>query len=287
VGTAGAVSTTFLGELGAVRPFSLQSVGVAPGTAELRVALHGVEKAGVDFDLYVRGGSPPAPGTFDCDAIGTNQWGFCRIADPAPGSWFVRAERVKGDGLFQLVATTFGGEPAVCGNGLREPGEACDGADTGTCTTGCESACTCVACSVTDLDVRTIKLAPGLVVKGRLGDTLGTYTAVDPVAAGVTITFTDGVGTVDIAVPPHDPGWTLVNPSRGRYRWRGPRGGAVRRLAFRVTPKRPTEWRVTVKGRNVPGADALSYDTLTARVRLGDRCAERRFHVENEPPLPR
>lgn len=36
--------------------------------------------------------------------------------------------------------------PAVCGNGTREVGEACDGADAGSCPSGCRSDCTCAVC---------------------------------------------------------------------------------------------------------------------------------------------
>lgn len=37
------------------------------------------------------------------------------------------------------------GLAAVCGNGLLEPGETCDGAATGSCPTGCDPDCTCAA----------------------------------------------------------------------------------------------------------------------------------------------
>ncbi|MGH7894770.1 MAG: S1 family peptidase, partial [Candidatus Binatia bacterium] len=65
VGTPGAVATAFAGELGGGRPFALHSVGVAPGTSELRVAMHGSEDPGNDFDLYLRHGAAPAAGAFD------------------------------------------------------------------------------------------------------------------------------------------------------------------------------------------------------------------------------
>jgi trypsin len=286
VGTAGAAASAFAGDLGVARPFELQSVGVAPGTSELRVGMHGSEKFGVDFDLYVRGGAAPAPGLFGCRAVGGNQYGFCTIANPAPGSWFLRAERVAGDGVYQIVATTFGGAPAVCGNGIREPGESCDGADVGTCTTGCDAACSCVTCSETDLDVTEIVLAPRLVVQATLGDEVGTYTNVDPRAAGVTMTFADAARTIVLALPPNDPGWVVANPNRGRYRWRGDVSG-LRRLVLRARRKHPTDWMLRARGKHVPGADAIDYGNLIARVELGRRCAERRFHAEQTPAIPR
>jgi hypothetical protein len=287
VGDPGVVTTGFSGDLGDVRPLALHSVGVAPGTAELRVGLHGAESPGADFDLYVRHGAAPAAGAFDCAATGRNQYGFCTIPNPAPGSWYLRAERVTGDALFQLVATTFGGEPSACGNGVREPGEACDGIDAGTCTSGCEADCSCLECSETDLDVLQIVLAPALFVRARLGDATGAYTAVDPATAGVTLLFFDGTHEVPFVIPPRDPGWVLVNPRRGKYRWRAVPGPGVRRVTFQTRPKRPGEWDVLVKGRHVAGADAMDYRTLTVRVLIGARCAERDYRLPRTPRLPR
>src|SRR5262249_7019780 len=163
-----------------------------------RVALEGTEGSGNDFDLYVRGGAPPAANEFDCSATGTGQYGFCRIAFPAPGSWDLRAERVHGAGLFQLVTTTIGGQPAGVGNGVREPGEDCDGTDTGTCTTGCNAGCTCVQCTGTDLDVREIEVTPRLYVEAELGDGIGTYTSLAPQSTGVTIELIDATHDVPI-----------------------------------------------------------------------------------------
>jgi len=287
VGQPGAIATGFTGDLGSARPFAIDSIGVAPGTSELRVSLQGAESALTDFDLYVRGGRAPDAGTFDCSATGPGQYGFCRITSPAPGSWYLRAEQVRGEGLYQIVATTIGGEPSVCGNGVREPSERCDGADMGTCTTGCDAACSCLQCTETDLDVRQIALSPKLFITAGLGDEVGTYVAVDPVSAGVALDLIDATHEVPIVIPPRDPGWVLANPRRGRYRWRGAPGSAVRRVLFRIKGKRPTEWLVTVVGKNVPGTKALDYQTLIVRLALGDRCSERRFHVENAPRIPR
>jgi hypothetical protein len=287
VGDAGVVATAFTGDLGDVRPLALVSVGVAPGTSELRVGLHGAESPGADFDLYVRHGAAPAADAFDCAATGRNQYGFCTITDPAPGSWYLRAERVTGASIFQMVATTFGGEPSACGNGVREPGEDCDGVDAGTCTTSCEPDCTCLQCSETDLDVMQIALAPGLFVRERLGEGTGTYTAVDPATAGVTLVFLDATHTVTFTIPPRDPGWVLVNPRRGKYRWKGPSGVGVRRVQFLLRPKRPTVWDILVKGRHVAGADTIDYRTLTVRVLLGALCAERDYRLPRTPRLPR
>jgi hypothetical protein len=286
VGTPGARAEAYAGTFG-TEPFALRSIGVAPGTTELRVALVGTEGGGADFDLYVRGAAPPEAGAVDCSATGPSQYGFCRIPDPFPGSWYLRAERVHGAGLYQLVATTIGGEPSICGNALREPGEDCDAADVGTCTTGCDERCSCIHCADTDLDVRQIELWPRLYVQAMMGDGLGTYTAVDPAGAGVTIELIDAAHTVPIVIPPRDPRWIFVNPRRGRYRWRGGSGAAVRRITFRRRANRPTTWELLVAGRHLPGTETVDYRTLLVRIRLGTRCAERRFHVTPSPPLLR
>jgi hypothetical protein len=287
VDAAGTVATGVIGDLGSIRPFALESVGVAPGTSELRVGLMGSEAADADFDLYVRSGAAPAPHEFDCSGIGSGQYAFCRIANPSAGSWFLRAERVRGEGVFQLVATTVGGAASICGNGIREPGEKCDGSDTGTCTTGCDASCDCVVCSATDLDVPEIIVAPRLFVQATIGDGTGTYTAVDPASAGVTIELIDDLHAVPIVIPARDPRWIIVNPRRGKYRWRGGPASPVKKVEFRIRKKAPTEFAIRVQGRNLPGASALDYQSLIVRVRLGSRCAERRFHSEAQPAFPR
>jgi hypothetical protein len=279
VGQPGAIATGFAGDVSAARPFATHSVGVALGTRELRVGLNATERPGRDFDLYVRAGAAPTLEQWDCRATGPSQYGFCRIADPAPGSWHLRVERTAGDGFFQLVATTIGGDAASCGNAVREPGEDCDGADAGSCASGCASDCRCVACATSDLDVREIGLAPGLFVRARLGDALGTWVALDPVADGIGIEFLDAARTVPIAIPPGDPGWVRAGPRARTYVWRGPPGSPVRRITLRRRTKRSTTWRVTVAGRDLPGADAVDYQTLVVRLVVGTRCAEHRFHA--------
>jgi hypothetical protein len=122
-----------------------------------------------------------------------------------------------------------------------------------------------------------------MFVQSKLGDATGTYTQVDPATAGVTIELIDATHTVPIVIPPRDPRWVLVNPRRGRYRWRGGPGSPVRKLEFRTRKKAPNEWTILLTGKNVPGASTIDYQTLVVRVRIGSRCAERRFHVENVP----
>lgn len=96
-------------------------------TSPSGVVYHG--NAGLDAGNYsVAGGSP--------NTVDTVENVF--VKDPEPGLWGVEVEaaEVNQDGyletaeddvVFSLVAT--GVSPGVCGNGIREPGEACDGAD--------------------------------------------------------------------------------------------------------------------------------------------------------------
>ena len=279
VGGDEASVSAFTDHLTAAQPFVVENVAVGPNTTELRIALHGSEQPGTDFDLYVRAGEAPAPDAFDCSWTGTGQYAFCRIMDPEPGTWFVRAERVSGEGAFQLVATTIGGDFPECGNGLREPGEDCDDTDLGACTTGCTEDCFCLRCSASDLDVREIELWPKLHLGAMLGDALGTYADLDPSLEGITIELLDATQSAPIEIPPEDPGWVIVKPERGRFRWRGEPGSPIRRLDLRTNPKRPTRWRLALKGKDVPGMETIDLGTLAVRVKAGSRCAERRFRA--------
>ena len=233
VGSDEASVSAFTGTLTAAQPFVVESVAVGLNTPELRVALHGSEQAGTNFDLYVRAAEAPAPDAFDCSGTGSGQYAFCRIMDPQPGTWFVRAERVSGDGAFQLVATTIGGDWPECGNGFREPGEDCDDIDLGTCAIGCDADCYCLQCSESDLDVRQIELWPKLFLGAVLGDGLGTYAELDPVLDGITIELLDATHSASIEIWPDDPGWVIAKPERGRFRWRGEPGSPIRRLDLR------------------------------------------------------
>jgi len=142
-------------------------------------------------------------------------------------------------------------------------------------------------CSSTDLDVPEIVVTPRLFMQATIGDGTGTYTTADPASAGVTIELIDDTHAVPIVIPPRDPRWLLVNPRRGKYRWRGGADAPVKKVEFRIRKKAPTEWAIRLQGRNVPGASALDYQTLIVRVRIGTRCAERRFHSETQPTFPR
>jgi len=279
VGTDEVSVGTFTDELTAARTSVVESVAVGLNATELRVALHGSEQPGTDFDLYVRHGEEPTTTAFDCSGTGTGQYAFCRIANPEHGPWFVRAERVGGQGSFQLVATAIGGDYPECGNAIREPGEDCDDTDLGTCTAGCDADCYCVQCSDSDLDVRQIDLWPKLHLGAVLGNAEGTYAEIDPSVDGITFEFLDATHGAPVEIPPDDEGWVIVKPERGRFRWRGAAGSPIRRLDLRTDPKRPARWRLTLKGRDVPGMNAIDLGRLTVRVKIGSSCAQRSFHA--------
>jgi hypothetical protein len=130
--------------------------------------------------------------------------------------------------------------------------------------------------------VGAINLAPRFVLRATLGDAAGSYTSLDPPTAGVTLVLADGTSIVTVTIPPGDPGWVVRNARRGRYRWRGRLMG-LHQLVFATRPKHPNDWTVRAGGKNVPGAGALSYDTLSVRIVVGGRCAVRHFHPERTP----
>jgi len=101
---------------------------------------------------------------------------------------------VTGGATYWIVVTGYGGHtgtyrltvdpPATCGNGVREPGEQCDGADAAGCLTAqCTSACTCVTPAgglpdlvpvITDVALqRGTTAAPGDVAEGCAEATSG------------------------------------------------------------------------------------------------------------------
>ncbi len=102
-------------------------VDVPSGTKELIVTLEGV--AGTDFDLFLKHASPATIANFACGERGLGSYHACRIADPAPGRWFVLVSRVSGEGRFQATATVLS---PPCADPVHD-GRACD--DENPCTT--------------------------------------------------------------------------------------------------------------------------------------------------------
>jgi hypothetical protein len=66
-------------------------------------------------------------------------FGPSTIIKDVPGKFL--AKQATADGVGDCRAETLGG--AVCGNGVREPDEICDGSDDAACPGACQSSCTC------------------------------------------------------------------------------------------------------------------------------------------------
>ncbi len=96
----------FSGELSGQSPTGSHEIVVPDHAMQLDVALNASEEGDADFDLYVKHGSPPSSGSFDCKADGQGQFGFCGFAAPAAGTWHVLVSRVRGSAPYQVTATT-------------------------------------------------------------------------------------------------------------------------------------------------------------------------------------
>jgi len=97
--------------------------------------------------FYVKQGAGPASAaSYDCKSDGGAVYAGCEFANPVAGPWSVTVSRLAGTGNYQLTTTLVSAPAAVCGNGVAESGEQCDGADLGSCVTGpCTANCTCPA----------------------------------------------------------------------------------------------------------------------------------------------
>ena len=127
-GEANAPVTAVAGTLDFGTSEAVHPVVVPAGSTELRVTLNGIDDGSSDFDLYVKRGTPPTTGDYDCRAAGPNQFGFCGFTNPAQGTWYLLVRRFGGQGLYQVTATVYGsGAPGSTTNGL-----ACD--DLNDCT---------------------------------------------------------------------------------------------------------------------------------------------------------
>ena len=255
IGETSVLVQAVTGTVDGATPTALYSFGIPPGAQTLRIALNAQD--GLDnsrnVDFFARAGAAPS-GTEDddCYAEGAGQFGFCEVPIPLSGTWWVLVKQAIGASTFQLTVTSFGGEPPACGNGIREPGEQCDGVDLGECAIGCSGACTCAGCIDGALDLRQVELTPRFFVRGQLrgADDL------DPRRANLTVTAADQSGAQTAAtIPAGDKGWRI----RGRtYRWRGSAGG----LQKVVVRRRKRAWTVTVDGRGLPGADGFATSGL-------------------------
>src|SRR5439155_1233815 len=127
--------------LGDAVPAGTHTVDVPAGTNELRVALNAIDDGQANFDLYVKAGRPPTADDYDGRVAAGGQYAYCQFNFPVAGTWYLMVTRAMGSGPYQLTASVFGGDPPVCGNGVRETGELCDGADDGACPGACNGTC--------------------------------------------------------------------------------------------------------------------------------------------------
>jgi hypothetical protein len=143
VGDSQVTVNPFSGSLSAGSPDGRHSFTVGSAVTDLVVTMNASERGG--FDLYVRAGTQPSTSTYDCAATGSGNFGECIFENPTPGTWHVLVRRTSGSTQYQATATTFSGDPPVCGDDLREGTEECDGNDDASCPGLCDGSCSCPA----------------------------------------------------------------------------------------------------------------------------------------------
>ena len=121
-------STELAGTLSASTPQAQHVFDLVQGTTVARFAMNAIDDTIANFDLYVKAGSPPTLGDFDCRRDGTGQFGFCEFSAPVAGPWHVLVNRVSGEGSYQLTVTSFERDCAAPGT----DGLVCD--DDNACT---------------------------------------------------------------------------------------------------------------------------------------------------------
>jgi hypothetical protein len=270
-GAAGTAIMSAQGTLSSVNISRTHAFPVTAGSALLRVTMNAVDDGPSDFDLYVRAGSPPTTTTYDCKQDGGNQYGACSFASPAAGPWYVMVRRFSGAGAYQLTATAFGTPAPTCGNAVWESGEACEGAENGSCPGACAGDCTCLTtCGEGDLHVDKLRIARSVTLRATVPNVVGVYAGIDPRLSPLAVTLDDGVDSSVLAIPADDPGWSRSRPDRGVYKWRG-KTGPLRRLSLRFDGVR---WDLRLAARDVPNGLLLDPTAVDVALAFGDACAQ-------------
>ncbi len=247
VGDAATSVSVLDGQLGAANDADTHTLDVPTGINELRIALNAVDDGLTNFDLYVRAGRTATLGEHDCRA-GGGQYGACQFLFPTPGRWSVLVRRTTGAGPYQLTATTFGGDPPVCGNAVLETDEECDGTDDGACPGACSTACACAGmCRVGGVVPLHASLGRRLSLKLLLRNQSGAYDGLDPRIAGLALRVDPEEGPgLDLVIPPRDPRWRGSGRVGDGMRWRGLADG--RRVEVRCKQLPAGHWRIRVQG---------------------------------------
>lgn len=146
VGDAAVTVFAFSGQLNSVLPQAAHAFNVPVGASLLRVSLNAIDNGSVDFDLYVKAGSPPSLSSFDCAATASNQFGFCEFPAPATGTWYILVDRFSL--LFRFLPDPYQVTVTVFGTDCSRPeheGHLCD--DANVCTL--DDRCTAGTCAGT------------------------------------------------------------------------------------------------------------------------------------------
>lgn len=257
---------------GLTTPDRTHAFAVTGGAAELRITMNGVDDGVADFDLFVKRGAPPTTTDWDCRANGAGTYGACSATAPVDDRWYAMVKRYAGHGPYQVTATTFGGEPGTCGNGVWESGEACDGADDEACPGRCGAACACDPECVPDLAITRLRVSRNLSLRATIASAGGTV-AFDPRGVGLGVTIDDGGLPVVLSIPANDPGWSRSRPEAGHFRWRQSGTGAgLRKVQLTDRTAKKGVWELRVTARDVTGASALDEDGAGAELRVGAVC---------------
>ena len=145
VGASTVAVTGFEGELDGGNTSANHVLTTTTPADQLRISLNSADDGFFNADLYVRQGVAATTGNNDCARDGSGPHGTCFFENAPADQWHILVKRTSGSGEYQVTATEFADTNAVCGNGIREWGEDCDGADADSCSGLCQVDCTCPA----------------------------------------------------------------------------------------------------------------------------------------------
>jgi len=114
LGQPGTSILTGTGTLGPSNQEDRFTFTVPADTETLRVSINAEDS--LDVDLYVREGSPPTLGSFDCASLNgfpKQHLEYCEFPNPAPGTWHLLADAFSGTGLYQTTVTLISDPPDV------------------------------------------------------------------------------------------------------------------------------------------------------------------------------